>query len=191
MIAIPSSIFEIAPSELPPVHGVIVGVGIGKTESAVQIIAGHCLHSTVALAVVYAVPTHKLGDELVRRFTKAGLTTGVWRGRLADDPVKSGSKMCLKPEAMKRAISKGMPIQQTMCRYKDDYNYVTCEHFPYCPYQSQAAQLCNKQVVVIPHDSLFYEMPDIGTRNMLVIDEAFWATGLRGVWCLRKKNICC
>jgi putative DNA primase/helicase len=181
MIAIPSPIFEIAPIELPPVHGVIVGVGIGKTEAAVQIIAGHCLRSTVALAVVYAVPTHKLGDELIGRFTDAGLTAGVWRGRLAADPEKSGGKMCLKPDAMKKAISIGMPIQQTMCRYKDERNSATCEHFSYCPYQSQAGQLCKKQVVIIPHDSLFYEMPDIGTRNMLVIDEAFWSAGLRGV----------
>lgn len=165
-------------SELPPIYCATVGVGIGKTEVAIQVIAAHCLNPTGNFKAIYAVPTHKLGDELVARLKEADVTSGVWRGRAADNPAKPGSKMCLKPEAIQKIITLGLPVQKTMCR---DANVSSCEHFSYCPYQRQAGDLCDMHVVIVPHESLFYEKPNIGNRNLLVIDESFWAAGLKGL----------
>jgi len=178
MTALPVRRNECQNSALPPIYCVTVGVGIGKTEVAIQIIAAHCLNPTGNIKAVYAVPTHKLGDELVARFKEVGVTSGVWRGRGADNPARKGSKMCLKPEAVQKVISLGLPVQKTMCW---DADVSSCEHFSYCPYQRQAGDLCDMHVVIVPHESIFYEKPKIGKRNLLVIDESFWAAGLKGL----------
>jgi len=178
MTALPVSWNEPQASELPPIYCVTVGVGIGKTEVAIQNIAAHCLNPTSNIKVIYAVPRHKLGDELVARFKKAGVTSGVWRGRAADNTARTGSAMCLKPEAVQKVIALGLPVQKTMCR---DAGISLCEHFLSCPYQRQAAELCDMHVVIVPHESLFYEMPNIGERKLLVIDESFWPAGLKGL----------
>ena len=187
MNVIPLRLNDLMPAQLPPIGCASVGVGIGKTETAIKIIAklGTCARgmtrSEVDIAIVYAVPTHKLADDLVMRFASAGVTSGVWRGRLADNPANLNEKMCLKPDAVQEVASLGLPIQQSMCRFKTDAGYVSCESFLSCPYQQQASLLRGKQVVIVPHDSLFYEMPNIGPRNMLIIDEAFCFVGLRGL----------
>lgn len=187
MNVIALNLTDFVPAQLPPIGCASVGVGIGKTETAIKIISRFAPgskdfnQSDVSIMVVYAVPTHKLGDDLVVRFASAGVTSGVWRGRQAENSARPREKMCLKPEAVKEVSSLGLPIQQSMCRFKTDAGYVSCESFLSCPYQQQASLLRGKQVVIVPHDSLFYEMPNIGPRNMLIIDEAFCFVGLRGL----------
>jgi putative DNA primase/helicase len=54
-----------------------------------------------------------------------------------------------------------------------------CPHFNACGYQRQKAAA---QVIVCAHDSLFHMKPDaVGTVGLLVMDEAFWQSGLRGL----------
>jgi putative DNA primase/helicase len=180
---------DIWPDKLPPIGCAAIGVGVGKTEAMIRIIAMYCCGMVSAvvdqrgpsLMFIYAVPTHELAEDIVARLAAVGVTAGVWRGRLADNPLRPGDKMCLKPEAIQKVASIGLSIQQSMCRVKSETGYVTCEHYSFCAYQQQAGELCDKQVVVVPHDSLFYEMPDIGDRNILITDEAFFNAGLRGV----------
>ncbi|OUR77314.1 hypothetical protein A9Q83_11470 [Alphaproteobacteria bacterium 46_93_T64] len=180
----------IAADYLPrPIGCASVDVGVGKTDAAVGIISQLLKQSIVCkhrdeqseLKAIYAVPTHKLGQELVQRFVARDVTAGVWRGRLADNPEKPGEKMCLKPAEVEEVSERGLPIQRSMCRVKVDDIHYTCEHFQDCPYQMQADLLSQVDVVIVTHASLFYEMPSIGRRQILVIDEAFWSAGLRGV----------
>ena len=180
MTVIPLGSTEFEPSRLSPIGCASVGVGIGKTEAVIKSIA-ELIGKSPDISVVYAVPTHKLGVELVLRFAARDVSSGVWRGRLADNPKDLNTKMCLKPDAIEKIISLGLPIQQSMCRAKFEAHDISCDFFSLCPYQTQAGELCDKQVVIVPHDSLFYEKPNIGPRNMLIIDEAFWPTGLRGL----------
>ncbi|MEH6478299.1 MAG: hypothetical protein V7727_21590, partial [Sneathiella sp.] len=180
---------ELETKELGPIASAAVDVGVGKTEAAIQIIKRilknnltDCKESEAFdIKFIYAVPTHKLGEELANRFRAEGITAGVWRGRLADNPDKPNEKMCLKPNTVEKVISMGQPVQTTMCRSKIKDTYYDCEHFQYCPYQGQTSHLTPLDVVIVPHASLFFEIPDIGKRQILIIDESFWPAGLRGV----------
>lgn len=179
------------PSQLQPIYCATVGVGIGKTEAAIQLIIAwggssqnkskNTEMADSQLRVIYAVPTHKLGDELVERFEKVNVTAGVWRGRTAKNPAEADSKMCLKPEAIIKASAARLSLQQSMCYSKNKNVILSCEYFSCCPYQRQADGLSNKTVVIVPHQSLFYKMPNIGARDLLIIDESFWRSGLRGL----------
>lgn len=127
----------------------------------------------------FAVPTHRLGDELVRRIEAEGLSAGVWRGRLADDPGKQGEKMCLIPKEVEKVVKSGLPVEDSMCRSFRDGEKRECEHHAVCPYQKQKGALFSKDVAVVPHASLFHQMPKINTRGTLFIDEGFWQASLK------------
>jgi hypothetical protein len=62
-----------------------VETAIGKTGVAVRAAAAA---ATSGLQVVYLVPRHDLGEELVGPFAAAGATATVYRGYEADDPTR-------------------------------------------------------------------------------------------------------
>ena len=127
---------------------------------------------------IFAVPNHKLGDELVARIEASGLSAGAWRGRVAENP-ETEELMCLKPKEVARVIDAGLPVEGTLCHKNINGKEYTCEHFNGCPYQLQKAELRRKDVVVVPHASLFFEMPPINTRGVTFIDEGFWQSSLK------------
>jgi putative DNA primase/helicase len=126
---------------------------------------------------IFAVPSHKLGDELVARIEGSGLSAGAWRGRMAENPMTE-DLMCLKPKEVERVIEAGLPVEGTLCSRKINEKEYTCEHYSGCPYQLQKAELRHKDVVVVPHASLFFEMPAINSRGVTFIDEGFWQSSL-------------
>ena len=63
-----------------------IDTGVGKTRIVVKEIAKSGKHG-----VVYAIPTHKLGNEIERQFAEHGVIARVFRGRAADDPEKAGA----------------------------------------------------------------------------------------------------
>jgi hypothetical protein len=128
--------------------------------------------------VVYAVPTHKLGEEVVGRVW--GITAALWRGRGADDPEWNGkeleaAKMCWRSSMLELLIESGIAAS-SMCRLKETY----CPHFNDCGYQRQISRCRHADVVVVPHASLAHTMPAINTRDTLIIDESFWPGTLAG-----------
>jgi len=171
----------------PPVIVVGASTGMGKTEVAINAIVQYRQSMGQSAAndnnplAIYAVPTHRLAYELVGRFENAGLSAGIWRGRSTDHPTRQKEKMCHKPDQVKLVTDHGLSVSRTMCRLKADDQVFSCEQYSDCAYQQQVEALSTKDVVIVAHTSLFYEKPDFGKSRLLIIDETFYAAGLRGV----------
>jgi putative DNA primase/helicase len=163
--------------ERPPVVGINVTGGGGKTEEALHLVSRW--HGPV----VIAVPTHALSGELERRARTLAKDRkiSVWRGRQADDPASKEHKMCLDLEAVQAVQDAGGDPQTQACEGKDAAgNVVRCAFFEQCSYQRQRA-VTGADVWIVAHDLLFSDKPaNIPAPTLLVIDESFIAAGLRG-----------
>jgi putative DNA primase/helicase len=175
----------LASTLVPPLLGLPVDVGLGKTSTArlaiAELIASGGLGGR---KVAFAVPRHDLGQEQVDAFRKLGVRAMLWKGRTAPDPTPENAEqlMCLDPEATLDALEVEQPVEQSCCKVKRGGELHLCLHFRACGYQRQKAAAQAAQVIVCAHDSLFHMKPDaIGAVGLLVIDEAFWASGLRGL----------
>ena len=173
------------PEILPPLLGLPVDTGLGKTSAARGAIA--TLIKAGGLndrKVIYAVPRHDLGKEQVAAFQTLGLSAMLWKGRNAPDPSDTNPKrlMCLDPEAVADALEIEQPVEQSCCKVRRDGEVHVCPHYAACGYQRQKEPAQAAQVIVCAHDSLFHMKPTaIGAVGLLVIDEAFWQSGLRGL----------
>ncbi|MFT4962296.1 MAG: putative DNA primase/helicase [Paracoccaceae bacterium] len=173
------------PVVVPPLLGLPVETGLGKTSTARAAIAN--LLATDALTgrkVIYAVPRHDLGQEQVVAFQAMGLRAMLWKGRGAPDPSDENPDrlMCLDPEAVADALEIEQPVEQSCCKVRRDGEIRVCLHHASCGYQRQKEPAQAAQVIVCSHDSLFHIKPEaIRNVGLLVIDEAFWQSGLRGL----------
>ena len=175
----------VARAALPPLLGLPVDVGLGKTSSARAAIAELIGSGGLGTRkVVYAVPRHDLGAEQVAAFEALGLSAMLWKGRTAPDPTDDNPDrlMCLDTEATFDALEIEHPVEQSCCKVKNGAELLLCPWFHDCGYQRQKPLTQAAQVIVCAHDSLFHMKPQaIGEVGLLVIDEAFWQSGLRGL----------
>lgn len=175
----------VARAALPPLLGLPVDVGLGKTSSARAAIAELIAAGGLGpRKVVYAVPRHDLGAEQVAAFEALGLSAMLWKGRTAPDPTDDNPDrlMCLDTEATFDALEIEHPVEQSCCKVKNGAELLLCPWFHDCGYQRQKPLAQAAQVIVCAHDSLFHMKPQaIGEVGLLVIDEAFWQSGLRGL----------
>lgn len=173
------------PVVVPPLLGLPVETGLGKTSTARAAIAN--LLSAGGLQgrkVIYAVPRHDLGREQVVAFQALGLRAMLWKGRGAPDPSDGNPDqlMCLDFGAVSDALEIEQPVEQSCCKVRRDGEIRVCFHHVSCGYQRQKEPAQAAQVIVCAHDSLFHIKPEaIGKVGLLVIDEAFWQSGLRGL----------
>ncbi|MEI2807002.1 MAG: toprim domain-containing protein [Albidovulum sp.] len=119
----------VARAALPPLLGLPVDVGLGKTSSARAAIAE--LIATGGLGkrkVVYAVPRHDLGAEQVAAFEALGLSAMLWKGRTAPDPSDADPEqlMCLDTEATFDALEIEHPVEQSCCKVKNGAELLLC-----------------------------------------------------------------
>jgi putative DNA primase/helicase len=163
-------------AELPLAIGLPVQVGLGKTEAAIEesvkwVNAGRG-------NVVFAVPTHRLGGEILKRVkSKAGenIQVAIWRGREADDP-DTGEKMCRDIETVKSVQNVGGDPQSLVCIKGEK----KCPYFDVCGYQKQRKQ--TGQIWIVAHHALFTQKPEVIPKpSLCVIDESFIDAGLRGI----------
>ncbi len=173
-----------APWPIPPVLGLPVDVGLGKTsqvrDQVIAALRSGCLGRG---RVVFAVPRHDLGEEQVEAFKAAGINAVLWKGRSAPDPTPENSdqRMCRDLGAQADALTAQLAVEQTACAVSRDGKDYKCPHFEVCGYQRQKRRAVYAQVIICAHDSLFHAMPQvIGRPTLLVIDEGFWQAGLRG-----------
>ena len=172
------------PASAPPVHMIRCDVGVGKSASARS-------YTSVFLKdrepgdtrpVFFSVPTHKLGEEQVRAFQPLGVTARVWRGRAAPDPAQPGKAMCHDLEAIEMARDAGADASKAVCGGGCDGAgnlKPECAQFAKCGYQRQKWG-DTPDVWVIPHELLFLKpAKEMGQPLAVVIDESFWAAGLR------------
>ncbi|MDN2579003.1 toprim domain-containing protein [Aquibium sp. ELW1220] len=175
----------VACAVVPPLLGLPVDVGLGKTSSARAAIAALIASGGLGgRKVVYAVPRHDLGAEQVAAFQALGLRAMLWKGRTARDPTpeKPEQQMCLDTEATFDALEIEHPVEQSCCMARRGSEFLLCAYYHACGYQRQKPLAQVADVIVCAHDSLFHMKPEaIGTVGLLVIDEAFWQSGLRGL----------
>lgn len=123
-------------------------------------------------ALVYLVPRHDLGAELVERFADAhpDLSVRTWRGLDAPDPARQGSKMCLDSDLPTAAAAAGLS-HTTPC--------VACPLKGECGYKRQQQQ--RGEVVLMAHHGAFHTKPaSIPAAAMVVVDEAFMGAAMVG-----------
>lgn len=170
---------------VPPLLGLPVDVGLGKTSSTRQAVADLLGWGVLgSRKVIFAVPRHDLGAEQVAAFDALGIRAMLWKGRGAPDPSRENPDrlMCLDQDATFDAIEVERPVEQSCCKLTREGETHTCPHYETCGYQRQKAAAKAAQVIVCAHDSLFHIKPEvIGDVGLLVIDEGFWQAGLRGL----------
>src|SRR4051794_26309423 len=87
---------------------------------------------------LYALPTHRVGEEVAAAFRKLGVTAEVFRGRKAEDPEHPGQTMCADLAAVQIALDLGTSVSTSCCRDKEPGSGVRqCQHYSTCAYQRQ------------------------------------------------------
>ncbi len=151
-------------------------VGGGKSEIAVNAVARLLDAAAIGKregALLYLVPRHDLGGEIVERIAAAhpGQQLATWRGLGADDPHRPGVKMCLDPDLTAAAGAAGLD------------KTVVCPACPLqgaCGYNRQRQQRAN--VWIAAHNLAFQGRPQgLPKPALAVIDEAFWGVAVSGL----------
>ncbi|OYV49235.1 MAG: hypothetical protein B7Z77_08495 [Acidocella sp. 20-58-15] len=177
----------------PPVQAIRAEVGIGKSEAARRYAAAmlsKLRQGGDKRGIVFAVPTHRLGDEQAKAFEKlpearaAGLRAKVWRGREAADPEGVNIQMCRNLNAVKDAQEIGLDPQTTTCMAKvmqgGEAVTIKCPFYNSCGYQRQRASRAD--LWIVPHEVLFTKKPAaLGDVAAVVVDESAWQDSLIGV----------
>lgn len=169
----------------PAVWAVWVDTGTGKTRITIAALARWLLAEGIGKSIVYAVPTHALAKEVTQQFRELGINARMFIGRDAvdpehEDPKKSKEaqvKMCLAPEIVANAIAVQADVTKTCC--KDGKK--ECPLKTRCGYFRQQEDNENVQVWVVASDMLFFAQRALGKPALVIIDEAYWGQGLRGV----------
>ncbi len=167
----------------PPVHALRVATGVGKTSIAARLIAEHRKANGKGQPFLFAVPTHRLGDEIETQFREHGVTARVFRGRSAQDPDRPGSTMCDDMEAVEIALGLGVTVETGCCRSKDPTTKTIrqCVFYETCSYQGQKA--VRPDVWIVAHQLLFAAQAALGEVAGVFIDESFWQAGM---WTARR-----
>lgn len=157
-----------------------VTAGLGKTATALRVIARHGEALLARGHVLIYVPTLDLAERAREEFRALapGLPSRVIRGRDALRPDERKKKMCERAE-LAREISGFVPsVTQALCRGQDpDGNFVQSPCASGCPYLKQKDVL-GPHVVFLSHAYLTVDPPidrdfPIALR---VIDEKVWPT---------------
>ena len=144
-----------------------IGVGIGKTGIAIQLIIDAAARGE---QIVFLVPTHKFGTELMGRVEgKANLQgvdvmVDIWRGREAARPGYPGEHMCAELPTVKAAQAAKLNVPDTVCRI--------CPHHDVCPHLAQGKRTA--QIWLGAHELLLHAPPvPLKGATLLVVDEGF------------------
>jgi hypothetical protein len=165
----------------PPHSGVKITVGSGKSHVVREMIADFvkkCKELRKPHRVLFLVPTHKLGREVVDKMPD-GVTAALWQGRTSNSAV-TGEPMCLNPEAVKVAIDIGADVQKTACRKRFPAaippKVYECPFYKRCGFQAQKKPAKDADVIVAAHQIGQHplELPG-GEFGLVIIDEAFWS----------------
>lgn len=174
--------FNAAPR--PPRLALPVAVGLGKTTAMQRGLAGLLRSGALrGKKVVVGVPRHDLAAEQRDAFAALDVDATLWKGRSAPDP-RPGEPdrlMCLDPSAPFDAMEVERVVETTSCKVTSNGVTAICPLYHQCGYQAQKRPLRRADVVITAHDTLFHMAPrELGAVGLLVLDEGFWAAGLRG-----------
>jgi len=155
--------------EEPPASGINVDLGAGKSHAAIHNLVASRQRMDEAgddRTIVYAVPTHKLGGEIIRRFKEAGANSvEVWTGREWSDPETGETPMCGNTALVAKAREVRADIEGEVC--------AVCALKESCAYQAQKKRRAG--IWVVPHQLLTTPIPEaMGKVAYAVIDESIW-----------------
>jgi putative DNA primase/helicase len=172
---IPWRSFSNVPPE-PIARAACIDVGVGKTKIVIAELAIWLKQGTRE-PVVYATPRHNLTEPVAKQFTDQGINARIYRGRGAEDPLHPGQPMCLNLAAVRLAERCHADVASSCCKYKKQ----RCPFFDQCGYQRQLRNRDRVQVWILAIDTLFHEQKALGEPPFVIVDEALWQKGLRGV----------
>jgi hypothetical protein len=162
---------------MPPVWGVMIDTGTGKTRLTIEEFADWIGKVTLTGPLIYAVPAHKLSAEIEQQFKDWGINARIFRGREQKDPDNPKKFMCQNLETVELAKSAHADINRTCCKNGKQ----ECAFYKLCKYQGQAVDPESVQVWIVAADMLFYGHQAFGKPVAVIIDEAIWDKGLRGI----------
>lgn len=165
-----------------PCQAFALDPGGGKTHISAEEItdfikAGRSKHDEARKLVIYAVPTHKLANEVKARFEALGVDAQVWKGRSRplDDSRPDGASMCANLENIDAAIELGLKTYEAVCKSEQQ----ECVFFQQCSYVAQMQK--KPDVWIVIGDMLFVAEESFEGANFIFIDESFVLKGLRGI----------
>jgi putative DNA primase/helicase len=180
--------------EWPLVWAALGPTGIGKTRIAVAELAAWVRKLSTVGVVMYMVPTHELGKDIVALFADAGLSAKVYRGREAINPDTLDPKldpkdaqqerMCVNLEQVRLAYEAGVEVSTSCClrKAKKGERERRCKFYDdACAFQQQLRG-DQPDVWVAAHEMLFHPQKAFGDGKKIaavIVDESFWQDGLR------------
>ena len=185
--------YGVSVSQSPPiVWAMCVATGIGKTQITIEELAKWLRIVTVG-PIIYAVPRHQLGEEIRKQFITHGIDARIFRGRAAADPENPGKAMCLNLLAVELAMNCHADVTKTCCKS----GKMTCHFFDRCGYQRQMSAKGDQPTAwIVASDMLFHSQRALGEAAVVIIDEAIWQKGIRGIeqeqneWTVSLDSLC-
>jgi putative DNA primase/helicase len=115
--------------------------------------------------VIFAVPTHALGEQIVRDLEAIGAR--VYRSRGAPEP-GTGATMCLEKDRTVAIVDALGDAERDACKR----GIQICDFFEVCAFQRQKRN--PPRIWVVAHELLYLALPDfIPPPDVVIIDESF------------------
>ena len=157
----------------PPVLGLKVTAGTGKTRETLRALAKAAPLLLIRGPVIYHAPTLALAREAFATFRELAphVPAAVVAGRSA---IVDGVPLCNRIEELAGLGEMVSSFQESVCKRYEDGRMVFAKCFSGCRYQAQFRE--EPQVVFTSHAYLRWQLPLQGTISLRIIDEAFWST---------------
>ena len=162
--------------DTPPVRGMKVSAGSGKTQSTLECIAEQGSEILKHGHIFFYVPTLDLAEQAAKDFEglNSGLPHMVLRGRSAINP-STDEPMCSRADLADAIVGNVSSVTQALCRKvvsKTETVYATCAKG--CAYLDQV-KITDHSVVFLAHAYLRLRVPLAGEVALRIIDEKFWS----------------
>lgn len=163
-----------------PALAMKVTAGLGKTATALHVIAEHAEALLTRGHVLFYVATLELAERACDDFRRIApmVPSRVLRGRAALRPDDSKMEMCEQAELAAKISGFVPSVTQALCRAEDpNGNFVQSKCAAGCPYLEQK-DVAGAHVVFLSHAYLLFEPPIDRNINVTlrVIDEKVWPT---------------
>jgi putative DNA primase/helicase len=156
-----------------------VDPGGSKTTITIEELADwlHRLGTRLEGPIIYAVPRHELGEEILKKFLSHGIDARIFRGRSAKDPDEPDELMCRNQKQYQLAVKLRADIYKTCCHSKNG----TCPLKATCKWIGQIPKKGEPlpQVWIVAHELLFSGLPALGDPVAVIVDEGLWKSGIR------------
>ncbi len=177
---------------LPEHAALVVGVGAGKTTATRNALLTFIETAKAAgqpHRILWLVPTHKLGNETLVAMQRLGINAAIMRGRDAELPGSAdpenyveAERMCLNLDAVNDALSIHANVEQSVCGSgkKDSPCCPWRKGENQCAFQRQKAPVARADVIIVPHQSMFYDLAKEVRAGLgvVIVDESWWQAGL-------------